>query len=61
MAYGRVFALVSAEPAQGASGVSVLNKPTVSTLKGPGGCSGRRAGVTVCPPGTEPDASLMSL
>lgn len=61
MAYGRVFTLVSAEPAQRASGVSILNKPTVTTLKRPQGCSGRRAGVTVCPPGTGLDASLMSL
>lgn len=44
MAYGRVFALVSAEPAQRASGVSLLNKPTVTTLKRPRGCSGWRAG-----------------
>lgn len=61
VAYGRVFTLVSAEPAQRASGVSILNKPTVTTLKRPLGGSGRRAGVTLCPPGTELDTPLMSL
>lgn len=32
-----VFTLVSAEPAQGPSGVIFLNKPTVSTAKRPRG------------------------
>lgn len=36
-----VFTLVSAEPAQRALGVTLLNKPTVTTAKRPG----RRGGV----------------
>lgn len=51
-----VFTLVSAEPAQRASGVTLLNKPTVTTAKRPG-----RGGAGDCPAGTESDTSLMSL
>lgn len=53
-----VFTLVSAEPAQRALGVTLLNKPTVTTAKRPGR---RGGGVEVCPAGTESDTSLMSL
>lgn len=52
-----VFTLVSAEPAQRALGVTLLNKPTVTTAKR----LGRWGGVWVCPAGTESDTSLMSL
>lgn len=61
MAYGGAFTLVSAESAQRASGVSILNKPTVTTPKRPWGCKWEGVGVMVCPPGTELDTSLMSL